>query len=86
MMKIISFSTIVFIILINIASAGINITVQSENNKTLSIVDLQTFTTVASGTNNQTFSNLNYSNYEVRLLSNSDLTVDKTVSFFNGAW
>jgi len=78
--------TILFIALFLIipATANINITVQSENNKTLSIVDLQTYNIVGEGTNNQTFSGLPYSNYEVRLLTDSNLTVDNAVGFFQG--
>lgn len=85
-MKPLFFLFIFFVVFINSVSADINITVQSENNKTLSIVNLQTFSTVAAGANNQTFSSLPYSNYEVRLLSNNTLSVDDAVSFFEGSW
>lgn len=85
-MKLAFFSVFFFLILISSASADINITVQSENNKTLSIVELQTFSTVASGTNNQTFSSLPYTNYEVRLLSDSNLNIHDAVGFFEGSW
>lgn len=80
------FSILFFLMFVFPASAGLNITVQSENNKTLSIVNLQTYSTVAAGANNQTFSNLPYTNYEVRLLSNSNLTVSDAVGFFEGTW
>ncbi len=74
----------VLLFLIVPSAADINITVQSENNKTLSIVDLQSYNVVGEGGNNQTFSDLPYSNYEVRLLSDSDITVDDAVGFFQG--
>jgi len=79
-----TFIFFLILFLINSSSANINITVQSENNKTISIVDLRNFSTVANGTNNQTFSNLSYSNYEVRILSDTSLTVSDTVNFFEG--
>ena len=81
------FFLLVLLLSINFATADINIIVQSENNKTLSVVDLKTFTTVAQGQNNQTFANLDYdTNYEIRLIADTDLTVSETVSFFEGAW
>jgi len=85
-MKFPFFLLVTFLVFINIASANINITVQSENNKTLSIIDLGNNTISGVGINNQTFSGLTYTNYEIRLLSDTDLTVTDAVGFFDGAW
>ena len=81
-----SIFVIAFFFLISFSSASINITVQSENNKSLDIVNLENYSIVETGYNNQSFDGLEYSNYEVRVISDSSLSTHDAIGFFEGSW
>jgi len=85
-MKFPFFFLLIFILVVNSVSAGINITVQSENNKTLSIINLETNQNVGTGFNNQTFVELPYENYELRILADTTVSTASTITFFEGTY